>query len=71
MREVDEDAEPVALGDRPLAELGQTVVLRSFGLEVAKGVADEMHELDVAHAQVVGGFQAADVALDEHRALDR
>ena len=59
VREVDQDAEPVALLHDRLAELGQAVVLGLLGLEIADRVADVVHELDVADAQVVGRLQLA------------
>ena len=39
------------------AELGQPVVLRRLGLEVAQRVLDVVHELHAAHAELVGALQ--------------
>ena len=69
VREVDQDAEPVAFLHDLLAEVGQAVVLGLLGLEVAERVLDVVHELQVADAEIVGELQLARV-IDEARAFD-
>ena len=47
VREIDEDAQPIAFLHDLLAELGEPVVLRRLGLEVTERVLDVVHQLDV------------------------
>ncbi len=60
MRHVDHDAEPVHLGDDPLAELADPAVLRVLVAELRSGlsgvcdvVMPAVGERDVAGAQIV------------------
>ena len=53
------------------AEVGQPVVLRRLGLEIAERVLDVVHELHTAHAELVGALQRLGIVLDEGGAFDR
>ncbi len=53
------------------AELGEPLVLRRLGLEVAQRVVDVVDQLHAAHAQLVRVLQRRDVVLDDRRAFHR
>ena len=52
-------------------KLREPLVLGPLGLEVADRVADVVHELHVAEAEIVGRLQRAKIAVEEARAFDR
>ncbi len=70
MREIDKDAEPVALGDDLLAEIRESLVLGLLGLEVADRIAGIVHELNNSDAGIIGSLELADTVIEEGRALD-
>ena len=60
VREIDEDAKTIAFLDHLQTVLGQPIVLRRLGLEIADRIADEVDELDMADARIVRDLQTLD-----------
>ena len=69
VRQVNQDAFVVQLFDQLLAEIGKSVVNRSFGLEIANRVLNIVHKLDMSQAQVVSRLKTVQAPLQEISAL--
>jgi hypothetical protein len=69
VRDVDEDAEPVARSHDRLAERREPVVHRALSRDVTQVGDAVVHELKMRETHGAGGFEAAQVAFDEVAAL--
>ncbi len=71
MREVDQDAEPVAFLYDIHAKRRHALVLGPFGLEIAKRIADVVHQLQMAQPLAVGFGEQFQTVGSESRAFER
>ena len=71
MGKVHQNAQPVAHPDDVGTKVCQSVVLRCLGLEIAKPVADVVHQLQMAQTVRVELLQRVDPVVREARALQR
>ena len=71
VRQIDKNAEAIAFPDDLLAQFGQARVFGRLRLDIADRVSRVVNQLEMAHAEIVGGFDVTGVGLDEARTLDR
>src|SRR5216684_4660783 len=68
---IDQDTKPIALGDDPLAELGQAIVLGTFGLEISNRISREMYQLNMPNAEFIGRLHARNIVFQKEAAFRR